>query len=304
MNELTLSNNSLITESIAQQWFDFLDVKPKTLETYAKALKQFVLFLNGNDKPQRQDVINFRESIRTTHKPTTCQTYLMAVKQFFKWLSSIGAYPNIAENVKGIKIDKGFKKDYLTSNQAKSVLENIDRTTLSGKRDYAIILLMLTTGLRTVEVQRANIEDLRNVADFTALFIQGKGREDKEEFVKVAPSVEKAINEYLNARGVYRDSEPLFGSVANRNSGERMTTRSISRLVKNSLIDADLNRERLTAHSLRHTTATLNLMNGGTLEETKQLLRHSNINTTLIYAHSLERANNNSENRIESVLFN
>ena len=89
MNELTLSNNSLITESIAQQWFDFLDVKPKTLETYAKALKQFVLFLNGNDKPQRQDVINFRESIRTTHKPTTCQTYLMAVKQFFKWLSSI-----------------------------------------------------------------------------------------------------------------------------------------------------------------------------------------------------------------------
>ena len=83
-----------------------------------------------------------------------------------------------------------------------------------------------------------------------------------------------------------------------------MTTRSISRIAKNSLISADLNRERLTAHSLRHTTATLNLMNGATLEETQQLLRHSNINTTLIYVHSLERAKNESENRIANVLFN
>lgn len=304
MNELTLTNNALITSSLAQRWVNFLDVKPKTIETYTKALKQFVIFLDGNSKPAREDVIAFREEIRKSHKPTTVQTYLMAIKQFFKWLASEGLYPNIAENVKSVRIEKGFKKDYLTTSQAKSVLDNIDRTTLNGKRDYAIITLMLTTGLRTVEVQRANIEDLRTVADFTALYVMGKGRDDKQEFVKVAPHVEKAINDYLTARGEYKEHEPLFSSIANRNSGGRMTTRSISRIAKNSMINADLNRERLTAHSLRHTTATLNLLNGGTLEETQQLLRHTNINTTLIYAHALERAKNNSESRIANALFN
>ena len=82
-----------------------------------------------------------------------------------------------------------------------------------------------------------------------------------------------------------------------------MTTRSISRLAKESLIQVDLNSDRLTAHSFRHTAATLNLLNGGTVEETQQLLDHANINTTLIYSHALERASNNSENRIAMAIF-
>jgi integrase/recombinase XerC len=82
-----------------------------------------------------------------------------------------------------------------------------------------------------------------------------------------------------------------------------MTTRSISRIVKDRLIEAGFDSDRLTAHSLRHTAATLNLLNGGTVEETKQLLRHSNINTTLIYSHALERAKNDSENRIARAIF-
>ena len=82
-----------------------------------------------------------------------------------------------------------------------------------------------------------------------------------------------------------------------------MTTRSISRLVKDHLVDAGMDSDRLTAHSLRHTAATLNLLNGGSVEETQQLLDHRNINTTLIYSHALERAKNNSENRIAKAIF-
>ncbi len=66
---------------------------------------------------------------------------------------------------------------------------------------------------------------------------------------------------------------------------------------------AGLDSERLTAHSLRHTAATLNLLAGGSVQETQQLLRHSNIGTTMIYAHNLERAANNSEARIAAALF-
>jgi integrase/recombinase XerC len=82
-----------------------------------------------------------------------------------------------------------------------------------------------------------------------------------------------------------------------------MTTRSISRTVKQRLQQIGLDSDRLTAHSLRHTAATLNLLNGASIEETQQLLGHSNINTTLIYAHALERASNNSESRIAGAIF-
>lgn len=64
-----------------------------------------------------------------------------------------------------------------------------------------------------------------------------------------------------------------------------------------------LDSDFLTGHSMRHTAATLNLLNGGTVEETRQLLGHTNINTTLIYSHALERAKNNSEERIAKAIF-
>ncbi len=73
----------------------------------------------------------------------------------------MGLYRDIAKNVKGLKLGTEHKKDYLTSKQAAAVLENIDRSTLKGKRDYAMLALMLTMALRTIEVRRANIEDMR-----------------------------------------------------------------------------------------------------------------------------------------------
>ena len=66
---------------------------------------------------------------------------------------------------------------------------------------------------------------------------------------------------------------------------------------------AGINSPRITAHSLRHTAATLNLLNGGTPEETQQLMRHQNPATTQIYSHALDRGNNESEDRITKVIF-
>ena len=87
------------------------------------------------------------------------------------------------------------------------------------------------------------------------------------------------------------------------NGNGRMTTRSISRIAKDNMIEAGFNSSKLTAHSLRHTAAILNLLNGGSLEETQTLLRHSSPTTTSIYTHRIERLNNNSEERIASAIF-
>ena len=247
--------------------------------------------------------MQYREYLKQDHKPTTVQSYLTAVKLFFQWTDQEGLYPDIANHVKGAKLDTGHKRDYLTSKQAARLLEGVDRSSLKGLRDYAILSLMVTTGLRTVSVIRANIQDIRTVGDDVALFYQGKGHEEKATFVKLAPPVEEAIRAYLKARGPADKTSPLFASIAHRNSGQRMTTRSISRLAKEHLVSIGLDSDRLTAHSLRHTAATLNLLNGGTIEETKQLLDHASIDTTLIYSHALERAKNKSEIRIAKAVF-
>lgn len=293
-----------VNEELFARWVSYIDASPKTVQTYTRAIKQFLLYLQANEitEPERADVIAYRDHLAIDHKPTTVQSYMAAVKLFFAWTNQEGLYPNVAERVKGAKIDTAHKKDYLTTKQVAKILKGVDRSTEKGLRDYAILLLMVTTGLRTISIITANVGDIRAAADSTALYYQGKGHQEKADYVKIAEPVEDAIRAYLAARGKVDSHAPLFASEAHRNSGERMTTRSISRVVKEAFIAVGLDSDRLTAHSLRHTAATLNLLNGGTIEETRQLLNHRSINTTLIYSHALERAKNNSENRIAKAI--
>lgn len=311
MNELTIIDNRALAEQqtlsveLFSRWTSYIDASPKTIDTYSKAIKQFFLYLSDNEinKPKREDIVAYRDYLKQNHKPTTVQSYLAAVKLFFQWTEREGLYPNVADRVKGAKLDTEHKKDYLTSKQTAKLLGAIDRSSLKGLRDYAILSLMVTTGLRTISIIRADIGDIRTAGDDTALYYQGKGHEEKADYVKLAEPVEEAIRAYLAARGEINIKAPLFCSISNKNSGGRMTTRSISRVAKEHLIEIGLDSDRLTAHSLRHTAATLNLLNGATVEETKQLLGHQNINTTLIYSHALDRAKNNSEKRIAKAIF-
>ncbi len=303
-NDLSIAPAGL-DKSFLDRWISFLDVSPQTLDTYTKSLKQFFAFLLeiGEGRPTRETILDFKEHLRKDHKPTTIQTYLAAVRLFFQWTDQEGIYPNIAAHVKGVRPSPGHKKDYLTSKQARQLLTSIDRSTVKGARDYALISLMLTTGLRTISVVRADVGDIRTVGDDVVLFHQGKGREEKASYVVLADHVDQAIREYLAKRKFREPADPLFASLSNHNKSGRLSTRSLRRIVKDRLRDISMDSDRLTAHSLRHTAATLNLLNGGSLEETRQLLDHSSINTTMIYSHALDRQKNTSEKRISKSIF-
>lgn len=302
-HELTLSHELL---PLYDRFIAYIDVSENTVKTYSRALKQFFRYLAMEriEKPVRDDILAYKQHlINGNKKASTIQGYIIAVRQFFQWTEQENLYPNVASNVKGAKIGKAHKKDYLTTKQIQTVLSQIPADTVKGIRDYAILALMVTAGLRTIEVSRANIEDIKTIGDNTALFIQGKGKDDKDDYIKLSDHVEEAIRGYLQTRPTAQPSDPLFASTSNNNRNKALTTRSISGIVKDALKDAGFNSDRLTAHSLRHSAGTLNLLNGGTLEETQQLLRHSNINTTMVYLHHLERENNKSEERISNAIF-
>ena len=312
MNEITVIDRGeivapkMITEDLYIRFTSYIDAKPKTVATYTRAIRQFASFLSlrGITQPRREDILAFRDELKATgHKPTPVQNNITATRLFFQWTAQEGIYPNIAEHIKGATLSKDHKKDYLTSKQVKKILASIDRSTLQGLRDYAMLSLMITGGLRTIEVSRADIQDIRTVGDDAALFVQGKGREEKEDYVKIQPPVEDAIRDYLRARGVADMKDPLFASTSNNSQGGRLSTRSVSGIVKDRLVAAGFDSSRLTAHSLRHTAVTLSLLGGEDLQRVQQFARHSNLATTMIYAHNLDRAKNKCEATIANAIF-
>ncbi len=300
-----LAESDFISEALYIKWLAYIDVRPKSADTYRKAARQLINYFQGHGitRPRRDDLIAWRDLLLLDHKASTVQLYLTAAKLFFQWTEQEGLYPNIATHIKAPKITKDFKKDYLSSRQAKKILATMPRDTEADLRNYAIIALMLTTGLRDVEVSRANIEDLRVAGDDTVLFIQGKGRDEKAELVKVEGPVEDAIRDYLRTRPAAVEKQPLFASTSNNSKGQRISTRTVSSIAKKAMQSAGYDSDRLTAHSLRHTAGTLALLNGADLSQVQQLLRHQNINTTMIYSHILDRAANDAEARITRALF-
>ena len=314
MNELQVvraNANSIVAQNtVGAELFDrfinYLDASPKTIDTYTKALRQLFNYFsfNGIRQPQREDIIAFRGELKVSgHKPTTIQNYITATKLFFSWTAQEGYYPNIADHLKGAKLNRDHKKDYLTSRQVKEVLDAVERESLQGLRDYAILTLMVTGGLRTIEVIRADIGDLRNAGEHTVLYVQGKGRTEKTDYIKLSPQVEKAIRAYLSARGETEETAPLFASCSNNSKGARLSTRSVSGIVKERLVKAGYDSSRLTAHSLRHTAVTLSLLAGKDITEVQQFARHANIATTMIYNHALDKAKNSCSEAIAQAIF-
>ena len=295
-----------ITPPLYERFVAYIDASEKTVQTYSRALRQFFKWIRREQitQPLREDVIRYRDELKVSHKPATVQNYIFAVRQFFRWTAQEGIYPNIADRIKGARVSTRHKKDALTLEQAREILAlQRAKNTPPGLRNYAILATAITTGLRTIEMQRANVEDLRQLGNRMVLYVQGKGEEDRAEYVLITQPVEKAIRHYLRIRGHVGGDEPLFASLSRRNPGERMTTRSISRIIKTAFREAGYDSDRLTAHTTRHTAGTINLLTGGTLQETQELLRHKNINTTTIYAHNLNKLESMSEERITAALF-
>ncbi len=296
--DITVSQ-SLLLDKILDNFLADQDISASSRSTYARSLKQFKDWLyqdgrEGSLKIQREDILEYKSSL--ADKSSYTQTlYLTSVRKLYQWLESKRIYPDITRGIKGAKKPKGFRKDTLTPDQLRQSLKSIKRRSLEGKRDYAIFNLMARTGLRDIEVSRALVEDIRQEAGQTVLWIQGKGRDSKDDFVLLMEPAMKPIRDYLKARGSVQPGDPLFCSESDRNYGQPLTTRSISRIVKTALRAIGLDDSRLTAHSLRHSAISLSVAGGASLQQAQAMARHTDPKTTLIYFHNLERISAGAE---------
>ena len=339
MNELATINKqtqieqaAIIQPALIERYIAFLGLRNKTtIKTYLNNLRRFFAWLQENNitRPTRENVLSYIQKLADDGKqPATINQYLLTLKQFFSWTSSEGIYLNVAANIKGERI-KGntHKKDNLKAYQVvkiensireqaetrrgsieqgrKDIQGKLDRNDEQGKRLYAMFLLAVNAGLRTVEISRAKVKDLATKDGQTVLYIYGKGASSADTPKAIAPQVAAAIRDYLRVRSDKPTQEsPLFTTTGNRAKGKHIATTTISTMLKQAMVKAGYDDSRLTAHSLRHTTAQAILeITNKNIYKTQTYLRHANPATTEIYLR--ESADYlNEQGALASDLFN
>jgi integrase/recombinase XerC/integrase/recombinase XerD len=284
-------------ESLVDSFIQAQDVKLSSKELYRRTLKQYFTWIDRKNyllsEIARPQLLEYKDELLNSGMSSlTVGSYITSVRRFYEWAEANKYYPNVAKGIKTPKRKQQFKKQPLLPEQATALLSYYQDKAL---RDYAIINLLLRTGLRTIEVIRANVEDITFKGSQRVLLVHGKGRDERDNFVLLTEKAYQPIAEYLATRGKVNNSEPLFTSSSNNSKGERLTTRTISYVAKEGLKAIGLDERSFTAHSLRHTTAVNILRGGGSLEQAQFTLRHSNPATTQIYTATL-----NEERRLQN----
>lgn len=307
-NTPLISNSSSDLEEMAKEWLAYVDVSPNSELVYRKSLGYFFQWMIDHhlSDPTRADIIAYRNDlIQENLSVSTINQYIRAVKSFYQWLDHLGLHQDVTQGLKHLKSDYGFKKGYLSYEQCRKVLNAFKDLEASEKnlRNQAILGLLMTTGLRTIEVCNADVGDFETRGEMRILRVKGKGHHEKGDFVKVPDQTWALIKQYLDVRKDVKSGSPLFAGLDHRFPGRRLTTKSIRKICKEAFVAAGIDAPNLSAHSLRHTTATLALKEGANIEQVQQTLRHASIDTTMIYVHAIEREKNAAEDLVAHLVF-
>lgn len=314
MTALTkISNTEMTTienfgDSIIEQFIASRNASENTAKTYRNALRQLVKFFaaNGITQPSEADINAFVATLKAAKKSaSTLRLYTTVTKAFFSFTARKAVYPNIAADVV-LKLRKAttHAKKSLTDEQAKSLLQAVKGEGLQARRNRAIIALALVCGLRTCEISRADVGNLRSDGcNGYFLAVVGKGRLTADSEVRVPAPVAKLVDEYLNLRGEVDDDAPLFVSESNQNRGVRLSVQSVGKMIKRVMKSVGIDDKKITAHSCRHFAATTAIKAGVDVREVQAMLRHSSINVTAIYLHDISIENRRAEMSVAESLF-
>lgn len=291
---------------IAMQRFILqVDVSVSSRDTYRRGLNKFLkwcieFFGSGrNFVLTRDSILLYKQFLDISNlKPFTKSLYLVCLRQFFSWTESILLYPNISKGIKGIKrLTKSHHKDSLNKESIKALLDSINKNNLVGLRDYTMIYLLVHTGMRLIEMSGILISDIErdNSSKTARLWIKGKGRDGKDNFVVLLPQVLSVLDFYIERRSKKEKlNEDTFLFQSHRRKSKekyikKMSSQSLSRIIRFRLKNAGIKTKRVSAHSLRHTFGVLAIKGGASLYEVQLAMRHSSPATTQVYLGDIEQ---------------
>lgn len=211
--------------------------------------------------------------------PATIARRIATIKNFYMFLESDNlAKGIISEEITIPKKDKTLPQ-VLSEEEINQLLNAPDLTSEKGIRDYAVLEILYSCGLRVSEAANLQINQINEQEEI--INILGKGK--KERIVPIRKSALKAVKTYINEvrnKHLVIDNKAVFIG----KNGKRMSRQALYNIVVNNAKLAGIQKE-IHPHTLRHSFATHLLDNGADLRVVQELLGHTNIGTTQIYTH-------------------
>ena len=266
------------------------DKSPLTVKEYVNCVTHFLGFLEVRiDDIDHLHVIHYQSELQDKQKlaSTTVNKKLHAIKSFLAWLCDNDYIAkDISRKIKTIKIqNQRVSPKSLNDKEVNLILQFCGTSKASVKfRNYAMIQLMLNTGIRVSELVNLNYEDVDiNERSGSILIKQGKGSKDRK--VLLNSKARSSLTNYFDYR-----TEKLNGHISNDSpliasqSEKRMSVRGVQSIVQELSKKAKIIRMRVSPHTFRHTFATRYHNETKDLVGLAALCGHSSLNTTAKYS--------------------
>jgi len=286
----------------------------ETIRTYWCEVRQYLVWCQTNQiqplQVTRDNIKIYRHHlIQKKYKPATISLKLVAISRMYDAAMEYGLLSS--NPVWGVKppkqrSDPAERITYLTTLEAQAFLQAPlnQPSELKMLRDQLLLGIMTLEGARTIEVHRANVNDIVRSAMGVGITVSSK---QQQRIVPLIPELVDLLDRYLLARkkALYSitGTTPLFINLYHRKRDSapeeqdyRLSRRGIRKIVDGYLHALDLKHgegRTLSAHSLRHTAGTLAIQNGASLRQVQDLLGHADPRTTAIYTHVGDRWLNN-----------
>ena len=265
-----------------------------TLRNYQSDLRQFANFMQERAEkltsqepvalvPTNVSHLDIRAYLASLYRRNTKSSVsrkLSALRSFFAYLVREGEIVhNPADMVSAPKMGRAIP-DFLPVDETFQLMLGPDTGTILGSRDRAILEVLYSSGLRVSELTALNLDNIDLELGVVRVF--GKG--GKERIVPVGSEARKALDQYLRKRGELVAAGTKEGALFLNYRGERLSARSVARLLKKFLQRCNLGRP-LSPHGLRHSFATHLLDAGADLRAVQEMLGHTSLSTTQRYTH-------------------
>lgn len=263
----------------ANKIFDLRDTSPATTKDYKACVRLFLDFVEAQGF-NSNIFLDFKRYLadRNDLSASSKNKYLATASIFLKEISRQSGLPDLTIGIKSFSQSKKHKKDGLNDddiNKLSIAIQELPNNT-QNDRLKAVLSLLIFQGLRQIEIVRLDVLDI----DFTAktALVRGKGRDDKES-INLHPETIKALKTYLESNKIADGA--LFTSQSNYKRNQRLTTRGLRNIIKQTLNSLEIMR---SVHGFRHYfTSKLIKVYKADLTEVARLTRHKSIETLQIY---------------------
>lgn len=269
----------------------------KSIKSYQQGVSSFLAFMREREieRPLPDDIHDYLNSLKEDeYSVFSINLYAISIKKFFAYLNkpygqvegkNLSVYPDIYALAKP-KLKRPAKKkhyrDMPTDEEVQALRGSVKGRGQKPVRDLLMIDLGLYAALRVNEIANVKIDDLVKNGGNYKLHVLRKGMDAKNSYVLLNTGIAERIRRYTKR---YKIEGYVFNDISHLGSKGHLCSTTISTIIGGYLKKAQIKRESITAHSLRHYAGTLFFRQSKDIYATQQFLGHSNPETTQIYMH-------------------